>query len=57
MTAAVRATARVEATDLGVHQLRDVHEPMHLYQLATASSRGCVSSMQRGRTCLSVRPG
>ena len=32
MTAAVRSTARAEATDLGVHQLRDVDEPMHLFQ-------------------------
>ncbi len=32
MTASVRTTARVEATDLGVHQLRDVDEPIHLYQ-------------------------
>ena len=33
ITAAVRATARVVATDLGVHQLRDVEEPMHLFQI------------------------
>ena len=43
MTAAVRATARVEATDLGVHQLRDVLVPClahPLHDRATiASSR------------------
>ncbi len=33
LTAAVRTTARAEATDLGVHQLRDVDEPIHLFQL------------------------
>ena len=32
MTAAVRSTARVDAIDLGVHQLRDVDEPIHLFQ-------------------------
>lgn len=33
MTAAVRTTASLAATDLGVYQLRDIDEPIHLYQL------------------------
>ena len=33
ITSAVRATAAANATDLGVHRLRDVDEPMHLFQL------------------------
>lgn len=33
ITDAVRTTAAVNATDLGVHQLRDVDEPIHLFQL------------------------
>ncbi len=33
ITGAVRTTAAVDAIDLGVHQLRDVDEPIHLYQL------------------------
>ncbi len=32
MTEAVRLAAGVEATDLGVHELRDVGEPLRLYQ-------------------------
>jgi predicted ATPase len=33
LTDSVRAAARVEATDLGVHALRDVDEPVRLFQL------------------------
>ena len=33
ITSAVRETAAVNASDLGVHRLRDVDEPMHLFQL------------------------
>jgi predicted ATPase/class 3 adenylate cyclase len=33
ITDAVRATAGVEASDLGAHQLRDVDEPIRLFQL------------------------
>ena len=33
ITDTVRVAARVEATDLGVHRLRDVDEPMHLFQI------------------------
>ena len=33
MTDQVRATSRVDAVDLGVHYLRDVDEPLRLFQL------------------------
>jgi predicted ATPase/class 3 adenylate cyclase len=33
ITAAVRSAAAVNAIDLGVHQLRDVDEPIHLFQI------------------------
>jgi hypothetical protein len=33
LTDAVRATAQIGAIDLGVHQLRDVAEPVRLFQL------------------------
>jgi predicted ATPase/class 3 adenylate cyclase len=33
ITDTVRVAARVDATDLGVHRLRDVDEPMHLFQI------------------------
>ncbi len=33
ITDTVRVAARAEATDLGVHRLRDVDEPLHLFQI------------------------
>jgi predicted ATPase len=33
LTEPVRSTARVDAVDLGVHELRDLKEPLRLYQL------------------------
>ncbi len=33
ITDTVRVAARIDATDLGVHRLRDVDEPMHLFQI------------------------
>jgi predicted ATPase/class 3 adenylate cyclase len=33
ITDTVRVAARAEATDLGVHRLRDVDEPLHLFQV------------------------
>jgi predicted ATPase/class 3 adenylate cyclase len=37
ITDAVRATADVAATDLGIHRLRDVEQPVQLYQIGNAS--------------------
>ena len=58
MTAAVRTTARVEATDLGVHQLRDVDEPVHLQRAVNCStSTGCARSCwERCRATRPTRP-
>ena len=37
VTEAVRDSARIEATDLGMHQLRDIEGPVHLFQLGAES--------------------
>ena len=57
VTEAVRASARVaDALDLGVHQLRDVDELLHLFQLGEQAFPPLRSVSSTPRSNLPVRP-
>ena len=56
ITDTARAAARVEATDLGVHRLRDVDEPLHLFQVGDGAFPALRAADNSPESNLPARP-